>query len=206
VGRDFGLLIIVILGGTLASLLLAIVVTDWKRAGQMDRTLEQVFHIASTRTASTDVPRVRQAHNDIVASLTSSPSATGAPEHTATIAVIRELLSRDDITVNERAALTDCPDAFNQPAADTARKPRLESCLLAVDAVGLGTNAVAPSAEMLRAADALLKQVRESQQEQRGFWLQLAQVILLNLLLPLLTAVFGYVFGRNQRASEDAGG
>jgi hypothetical protein len=41
-----------------------------------------------------------------------------------------------------------------------------------------------------------------AQKEARDDWLRLAQVVLLNLLLPLLTAALGYTFGRNERALE----
>jgi hypothetical protein len=35
-----------------------------------------------------------------------------------------------------------------------------------------------------------------------SFWIQSAQLILLNLLLPLLTGLFGYIFGTQQANSK----
>jgi len=41
----------------------------------------------------------------------------------------------------------------------------------------------------------LIKNVREENKEYRDFILKLTQMVLLNLLLPVLTAVLGYKFG-----------
>ncbi len=68
---------------------------------------------------------------------------------------------------------------------------------------GAQLRAPGPSADSLRAALELLKQVQQDQQQQRLFWEQIAQMVLLNLLLPLLTAVFGYVFGRDQSERDE---
>ena len=43
----------------------------------------------------------------------------------------------------------------------------------------------------------LTRQIVDSKQAQRSFWMQFSQMVLLNLLLPVLTAILGYVFGAN---------
>jgi len=43
----------------------------------------------------------------------------------------------------------------------------------------------------------LSRQIVDAKQAQRSFWIQFSQMILLNLLLPVLTAILGYVFGAN---------
>ncbi len=47
----------------------------------------------------------------------------------------------------------------------------------------------------------LTRQIVDARQAQRAFWLQFAQMILLNLLLPVLTAILGYVFGASSNKS-----
>lgn len=47
----------------------------------------------------------------------------------------------------------------------------------------------------------LTRQIVEAKQAQRAFWIQFSQMILLNLLLPVLTAILGYVFGANSNKS-----
>ncbi len=54
------------------------------------------------------------------------------------------------------------------------------------------------TAEQLRVLGDLAKQLGEQRAAFRAFWLQMAQLILLNLLLPLLTALLGYIFGTTQ--------
>lgn len=49
----------------------------------------------------------------------------------------------------------------------------------------------------------LTRQIVEAKQSQRSFWMQFSQMILLNLLLPVLTAVLGYVFGSNLTAKGE---
>lgn len=47
----------------------------------------------------------------------------------------------------------------------------------------------------------LTRQIVDAKQAQRAFWIQFSQMILLNLLLPVLTAILGYVFGANSNKS-----
>ena len=63
---------------------------------------------------------------------------------------------------------------------------------------GLGNVA---GAEQVRVLGDLAKQLGEQRAAFRAFWLQMAQLILLNLLLPLLTALMGYIFGATQASS-----
>ena len=43
----------------------------------------------------------------------------------------------------------------------------------------------------------ITRQIADAKQSERAFWMQFSQMILLNLLLPVLTAILGYVFGAN---------
>ncbi len=54
------------------------------------------------------------------------------------------------------------------------------------------------SAEQMRVLSEAARQMGEQRVAFRTFWLQTAQLILLNLLLPLVTALLGYIFGTNQ--------
>ena len=49
----------------------------------------------------------------------------------------------------------------------------------------------------------LARQIADAKQAQRTFWMQFSQMILLNLLLPVLTAILGYVFAANSGATSD---
>jgi len=47
----------------------------------------------------------------------------------------------------------------------------------------------------------LTRQIVDAKQAQRAFWIQFSQMVLLNLLLPVLAAILGYVFGANSNKS-----
>ena len=58
--------------------------------------------------------------------------------------------------------------------------------------------------DALKQANDLLTRLAESRRASRDFWTAFSQFLLLNLLLPVLTAVLGYVFG-TIRKDNDAG-
>jgi hypothetical protein len=61
------------------------------------------------------------------------------------------------------------------------------------------------TADQLRTLGELAKQMGEQRQAFRAFWLQVAQLVLLNLLLPLMTALLGYIFGTTHVAQGGRG-
>jgi hypothetical protein len=52
--------------------------------------------------------------------------------------------------------------------------------------------------DRLRLMKEYAQDAHEHRQAFRSFWLQAAQLVLLNLLLPLLTALLGYIFGSRE--------
>ncbi|HLF73713.1 MAG TPA: hypothetical protein VI524_05180 [Anaerolineales bacterium] len=53
----------------------------------------------------------------------------------------------------------------------------------------------AQSVEAVNTVREFTLQIEEQRKAFREFWLQLTQMILLNLMLPVLTAILGYIFG-----------
>jgi hypothetical protein len=61
------------------------------------------------------------------------------------------------------------------------------------------------SAWLLRthaAADPTLADMASAESSFREFWLKIFQMVLLNVLLPVLTAILGYTFGSSQSSSK----
>ena len=52
------------------------------------------------------------------------------------------------------------------------------------------------------AITAFMEQVKLQRKEFRDFWLQLMQMVLLNLLLPVLTGILGYIFGTRDNEKD----
>ena len=59
--------------------------------------------------------------------------------------------------------------------------------------------------DRLRVMRDFTKDIHDNHQALRTFWISATQLILVNVLLPLLTALLGYIFGR-QTAQSSAGG
>jgi hypothetical protein len=63
------------------------------------------------------------------------------------------------------------------------------------------TAASAPPGTLVQ-VDRLLTTIAEQREKARRVWIDLAQMLLLNLLLPVLTAILGYVFGAMKASAE----
>jgi hypothetical protein len=72
---------------------------------------------------------------------------------------------------------------------------------IATKAVAAGADAKQSEAAVAQAR-ALIATVAAQQKETRDFLLQLAQLVLLTLFLPVLTALLGYIFGTRQDADR----
>ncbi|HJS18996.1 MAG TPA: hypothetical protein VJ785_09605 [Anaerolineales bacterium] len=59
------------------------------------------------------------------------------------------------------------------------------------------------NAEAKETAKEVMLQFDAQRKTFREYWMQFSQMILLNLLLPVLTAILGYVFGRAEVATSD---
>jgi hypothetical protein len=86
------------------------------------------------------------------------------------------------------------------PAADTGRAAALTACA-AILGEPEKKQPTTPSMERLRFLSEFSKQLNEERQSFHTAWFQ-AQLVLLNLLLPLLTGLFGYIFGTQQAPSK----
>ena len=87
------------------------------------------------------------------------------------------------------------------PAANAVNRAQIvQTCITRIDALRHEGLESAQRAIILEAAGEAATKLNEQRVAQHTFWIQGAQLILLNLLLPLLTALFGYVFGTQSRS------
>jgi len=108
-----------------------------------------------------------------------------------------EMLSQlPSITNTEKTQLKDC---IPLPASeDASRSQKLDRCLAIIKSIKLTALESAAGATNLQVAGESANKINEQRQSFHTFWLQAAQLILLNLLLPILTALLGYIFGTHQ--------
>lgn len=110
--------------------------------------------------------------------------------------IVTQIVQVPALTPTQRTQLQNCVPP--PPANDAARDKKIEDCLVLIGAVKQATlQAVASGADSRVASDSSGK-IGEQRENLHKFWIQAAQLILLNLLLPLLTALFGYIFGTQQ--------
>jgi hypothetical protein len=100
------------------------------------------------------------------------------------------------VAEDKKAHLKDCVPP--PPVSDTSRDGKIDSCIEILGGLKQSAlAAVAATTDAKVAADSAGK-IGEQRQSLHTFWVQAAQLVLLNLLLPLLTALFGYIFGTQQ--------
>lgn len=120
------------------------------------------------------------------------------------------------VTVGQKAALAQCiplppadlPPAVMDPTgavaqpsgqpAGTGRGDVLARCLGVLESIRQAALEAAGNAANIQIAGEASSRINEHRQSLHAFWIQAAQLVLLNLLLPLLTALFGYIFGTQQ--------
>jgi hypothetical protein len=69
--------------------------------------------------------------------------------------------------------------------------------------ISLGDSKQPLDSDRIRELHSLANDAKEHHQAFRMFWLQAAQLILLNLFLPIIAALLGYIFGAQQPRSDD---
>lgn len=77
---------------------------------------------------------------------------------------------------------------------------QLQRCMNILDDVRQAALEAASSTTNAEVAGTAADKFSAQRQTFHAFWLQAAQLVLLNLLLPILTALLGYIFGSQQRA------
>ena len=111
----------------------------------------------------------------------------------AVLKLVNELPS---VTADQKTQFKNCvPPPL---ATDVSRDNKIDTCIAMLGAIKQGAlEAVAAATDAKVAADSSDK-ISGQRLNLHTFWVQAAQLILLNLLLPLLTALFGYIFGTQQ--------
>jgi len=118
-------------------------------------------------------------------------------EATDAAAGIKALAGDPTTSVSEREALATCVPP--PPAAAADRDQVLERCISVLNQKLSSQQAMV---ERVKLIQELQKQADEARQAFRTFWLQVAQLILMNLFFPLLTALLGYIFGTQQQSQR----
>lgn len=97
-----------------------------------------------------------------------------------------------------------CVGHLQPPAGGAAagaaapRQAAIDACIKALGELDMAVIGQSLDIERVRLMKEIGKEALDARQTIRSFWLSLAQLVLLNLLLPTLTALLGYIFGTEQ--------
>lgn len=113
-----------------------------------------------------------------------------------------DLLSGFDHSSTDGAALEKLTSDIQSLAPKTAGAQvdvaKLREIVVRTEKLSTSTAPAGETLDLLKARQELLKAHMEVTNATRDFWTRTAQMVLLNLLLPVLTALLGYVFASKQ--------
>jgi hypothetical protein len=169
-------------------------VMDVANGRSLDRAYDSVFREASAGPDFPDVGEVERIAK-LFAQAAERPDFTLTVDDERAGRSVVEALGRVAILSDvQRADLSHCLPL----ASGEQRVAVLTRCADTLRSLEKGAIGAAANLEKIKVLTDFAKVVNEHRQTFRTFWVQVAQLVLLNLLLPLLTALLGYIFGTNQ--------
>jgi hypothetical protein len=194
-GLQLAKIVLTILAISLAFLMLYLWTSEWRYGSNQAIIYEKVLSQAtsapnSLNQALTDkyITTLRDAALDSNVTLDAEEQAAAQPLFTS-------LKRVGAISDQQLASLNGC---IPFPSISDGRAAAFISCAGILDEAKKKIMAASPALERIRLLTDFSKQVNEHRQNFHTAWFQEAQLILLNLLLPLLTGLFGYIFGTQQ--------
>lgn len=179
-----------ILTASIVILFLYLGILDYSGSQRVQQVYDGAVRSATLATALPEVNALDSAAA-VLRQLAKEPQGSvAAPEREAAAAVL-ERLGRSDAP--EAGVLAGCAPPLKAAAAVEVAVAR--RC---ADALGRARAALPGvlGVDALRELKGLAKDLQDHHQGLRTFWISAAQLVLVNVLLPLLTALLGYIFGR----------
>jgi hypothetical protein len=190
--------VLTILAGAIVILALYLGLMEWRVASDVEGAYAKVRTTEQLGTELLIVGALDRFATDIKAAQ-DNPTATWSDESLRNAQDILARLSRiPSATSVQKETLKVC---IPPPAAAVAdRDAKLKKCVELLGELGKAVIAAASVGADLQAASESTTKINEQRKALHDFWIQAAQLILLNLLLPILTALLGYIFGTQQAA------
>jgi hypothetical protein len=187
--------IILLIGLSIAALVIYLSVLDIKNTNNVDDLMTKIVSAESSHGMSPSPKQV-----DSIIGIITSLQKAGEPLPASTIVeqaknTIGELQRSSLVTIEQAKRLGSCVDTSIQ---HVSYYTELEDCLVILNTIKEIATLRDIDLERLRLLREIAKDIRDYHQAFRSFWLQAGQLILLNLLLPILTALLGYIFGSAQ--------
>jgi hypothetical protein len=176
-------------------LLLLLAWADDNNRASANQAYSLVHRLAESARPGADRGRAEGAVARIEAALEGNPLTEAEARELR--GALEALLGFPNLPARQRDSLTACIGVIPQIGRDAQTRQAALSCTLALD--WIRREAATPAdAERIRQVVEFARDVNAHRAEFRSFWLQAAQLVLLNLLLPVLTALLGYIFGSRE--------
>ena len=189
-GVQLAKIVLAIAAGAIVILMTYLVWMDGSIADNVAGVYKQVLNPSRIGSALYTSDRLEQFAADLNAARADAKLAATQRDQEA----VKMLVELPSLSSAQKAQLNQCVPL----PTDASRNDKLGRCIALAEDIrqaALGTASSAATAQM--AAESAGK-IQDQRQSLHQFWIQAAQLILLNLLLPLLTALFGYIFGTQQ--------
>jgi len=193
VGYELAKIVLWITAGSIIIFVLYLISMEWLIGSDVRDAYKKVLNPDRAGVELMVVAEVEKFSADLIAAR-KTPTVQWSTESNQNaqkvLALVNELPS---VAADRKAHLKECIPL--PPATDTAREQKIDACVEIATAIKeSGLAAVAATSDAKVAADSAQK-IGDQRLGLHTFWVQAAQLVLLNLLLPLLTALFGYIFG-----------
>jgi hypothetical protein len=213
-GVDLARFLLFIAAGSIAVLVLYLGLMDSRGEDSVRAVSDKAISLALEHPLAVNAGMLEDAIAALDAYRKNAGAVLSADQLAALMLVSKDLDQTFPISQAQREKLSGCVERVKHagvtvvsPAAATAGETdELGDCLLILAiakkfAVGTGLEL-----DRVRLLKEFIKDSQDHHQAFRSFWLQAAQLVLLNLLLPVLTALLGYIFGSQQAggSSRDA--
>lgn len=188
---DFVLRMIV---GAVAILLIMALISEWRETTASNKAAELTLTALPTGAPATEDKQLSGVVS-LLRQAAANPALVLPPvEIENARMLIDKALKLTAITSEQKASLDKkCIPLPQRTAKD--RAAILERCAATLATVFAPAT---PDAQRLGLIKELQKAQAEERTARRAFWMQIAQLVLINLLLPILTALLGYIFGTRQ--------
>lgn len=188
-------LVLFIAAGSILCLIFYLIYMELVIGRDIQKTYGQVLNPNRIGSEFYTLGRLEELSIDLGAGRKDADSKLSAESLQNAESVLTMIDALPSVTTAQKARLRACAPF---PMANESRNEKLDRCIEDLENIRQAAlEAAAATTNAQVASDAATK-LFEHRQSLHTFWVQAAQLILLNLLLPLLTALFGYIFGTQQ--------
>jgi hypothetical protein len=194
-GVELARLVLFIAAGSILLLAVYLVFMDVSIGRDVHTQYEQILNPKRIGSELFALDRLQHLLDDLAAARKDPAWQMSAESHQNAEGVLKMIEALPSVASTQKTQLEEC---LLQLPTGASRNDKLDRCVGIIESIKHEALEAAAFATNAQVAGESAAKMNEYRQSLHTFWIQAAQLILLNLLLPLLTALFGYVFGTQQ--------